>query len=183
MGGQWFVLPDNGLITGVLRRRTASRIFEITNPAVRRAKVSATFHGRDILAPAAAHLARGSEPESLGPRLAKLISLRNFEPIADDHGFVGEVIFRDAFGNLITNLAADRLAPPEQNIWSFEIAGERVETIVRTYGDAPTGTLVALVGSTGWIEIAEVNGDAGRHLSAGPGTTVWARKLSGVKAC
>jgi S-adenosyl-L-methionine hydrolase (adenosine-forming) len=182
VSGQWFVLPDNGLITGVLRRRTASRIFEITNPAVRRANVSPTFHGRDILAPASAYLARGSEPESLGVRLNKLVSLRNFEPMADGHGFVGEVIFRDAFGNLITNIAGDRLSPPHQNIWSFEIAGERVATIVGTYADAPTGSLVALVGSTGWVEIAEVNGDAGRHLSAGPGTTIWARKLSGINA-
>lgn len=183
VGEQWFILPDNGLITGVLRRRKASRIFEVANPSVRRAQVSATFHGRDVLAPAAAHLARGLEAAELGPRLDKLVGLCNFEPMADDQGFVGEVIFRDAFGNLITNIAADRLAPPEPNLWSFEIAGERVETIVRTYGDAPTGTLVGLVGSTGWVEIAEVNGDAGRHLSAGPGTTVWARKPSRVQTC
>ena len=66
---QWFVLPDNGLITGVTRSRRPDRIREITSPAIRREVVSATFHGRDILAPAAAHLALGRSPEELGPPL------------------------------------------------------------------------------------------------------------------
>ncbi len=67
VAGQWFVLPDNGLITGVTRTRPPDEIREITNPAIRREVVSATFHGRDILAPAAAHLALGRSPEELGP--------------------------------------------------------------------------------------------------------------------
>ena len=176
VSGQWFVLPDNGLITGVTRARTPDGIWEISNPALRREFVSATFHGRDILAPAAAHLLRGGAPEELGPARTKFITLRNFEPTPDDQGFVGEVIFRDTFGNLITNVNADRLADLPPDCWVIEIAGERIEGILHTYGERPTGTLMALVGSSGWVEVAVVNGDAARQLTAGAGTTVRFRR-------
>ena len=176
VASQWFVLPDNGLITGVTRSRTPDGVWEITNPALRREVVSATFHGRDILAPAAAYLIRGGAPEELGPPRAKFITLRKFEPDPDEHGFVGEVIFRDTFGNLITNVNADRLVGQPSDGWVIEIAGERIEGILHTYGERPTGTLVALVGSSGWVEVAEVNGDAARQLTAGAGTTVRFRR-------
>jgi S-adenosylmethionine hydrolase len=176
--GQWFVLPDNGLITGVMRGRTLDGIWEITNPALRRDVVSATFHGRDILAPAAAHLLRGGSPAELGPPRTKIITLRNFEPTADEAGLVGEVIFRDTFGNLITNVNIDRLGQDPSDSWVIEIAGERIEGISRTYGERPTGTLIALIGSSGWVEVAVVNGDAARHLTAGSGTTVRFRRAN-----
>jgi len=176
VAGQWFVLPDNGLITGVTRAQKPDGVWEITNPALRREVVSATFHGRDILAPAAAHLIRGGSADELGPTRDKFITLRNFEPAADDQGYVGEVIFRDTFGNLITNVNADRLAGTAHESWTVEIAGERVEGILRTYGDRPTGLLIALIGSSGWVEIAVVNGDAARQLTAGAGTTVRFRR-------
>jgi S-adenosylmethionine hydrolase len=153
-------------------------VWEITNPALRRSVVSATFHGRDILAPASAHLIRGGDPSELGPRLEKFIVLRNFEPNADERGFVGEVIFRDAFGNLITNINADHLANVPPDSWVIEIAGERIQGILRTYADRPPGSLIALVGSSGWVEVAVVNGDAARQLTAGAGTTVWVRLAS-----
>jgi S-adenosylmethionine hydrolase len=178
LADQWFVLPDNGLITGVARGRTPGGIWEITSPAIRRSVVSATFHGRDILAPASAHLVRGGDPAELGPPRDKFISLRNFEPNPDNDGFVGEVIFHDAFGNLITNVNADHLADFPRDGWVIEIAGERIEGILRTYGDRPAGSLTALVGSSGWVEVAVVNGDAARQLTAGAGTTVWFRRRS-----
>lgn len=176
LAGQWFVLPDNGLITGVARNRTLEGAWEITNPAIRRPVVSDTFHGRDILAPAAAHLLRGGAAADLGAPVPKLATLRNFDPTPDDSGFVGEVIFRDNFGNLITNLNAAHLAGHPANAWTIEIAGERIEGLSRTYGEKPIGATMALVGSSGWIEVAVVNGDAARLLAAGAGTTVWFRR-------
>jgi S-adenosyl-L-methionine hydrolase (adenosine-forming) len=175
---QWFVLPDNGLLTGVARNRPPQAIRELTNPVLRRSVVSATFHGRDILAPAAAHLVRGGDPAELGPVRTKFVSLRNFEPNGDEHGFVGEVIYRDAFGNLITNLNVDHLGETPRDSWSIDIAGERIDGILRTYGDRPSGSLIALVGSSGWVEVAVVNGDAAHQLTAGAGTTVWFRRRS-----
>ena len=182
VAGQIFVLPDNGLLTGVVRKRIPTSIHELTNPAFRRANVSATFHGRDILAPAAAHLLRGGEIALLGAARERVVTLRNFQPLADKDGMVGEVIFRDAFGNLITNIAMERLSEIPEGGWVFEISGERIEGLVRTYGDAPTGALVALAGSTGWVEIAEVDGDAARHLAAGPGTTIRVRRAEGTRS-
>jgi S-adenosyl-L-methionine hydrolase (adenosine-forming) len=176
VANQWFVLPDNGLITGVTKGRTPAGIWEISNPRLRRPVVSATFHGRDILAPAAAHLLNGGDAADLGPRRLGCITLRNFEPTADGDGFVGEIIFRDTFGNLITNLHSDNFAQSSRDEWEFEVAGERVSSILYTYADRPAGSLIALVGSSGWVEIALVNGDAARTLTAGAGTTVWARR-------
>ena len=173
---QWFVLPDNGLISGVARGRILEGAWEITNPAIRRNVVSETFHGRDILSPAAAHLLRGADPAELGAPVSKLDILRNFEPTPDGTGYVGEVIFRDYFGNLITNLNAAHLAEHPSDAWVVEIAGERIEGLSRTYGEKPAGSAMALVGSSGWVEVAVVNGDAARQLNAGAGTTVWIRR-------
>lgn len=173
---QWFVLPDNGLITGPARIHPPQEVWEISNPALHRRVVSQTFHGRDILAPAAAHLLRGGNPAELGPPASRWIALRNFEPSAEGAGFLGEVIFRDTFGNLIANVNASHLADGEPGSWMVEIAGERINGLSRTYADQAAGSLIALAGSTGWIEVAVVNGDAARHLSAGPGTTVWFRR-------
>jgi len=173
---QWFVLPDNGLITGVARRQPPAGVWEITNPALQRSVVSATFHGRDILAPASAHLLRGGDASELGQRREKFVTLRNFEPNPDEQGLVGEIIFRDAFGNLITNVSDDRLGDTPRDHWTIEIAGEHIHGVVRTYGERPPGSLVAVIGSSGWVEIAVVNGDAARQLTAGAGTTVWFRR-------
>ena len=173
VAGQWFVLPDNGLISAVVLGREVAAVREITSPDLRRQEVSATFHGRDILAPAAAHLVRRGDPAALGPPVERFIRLANFAPRQDPRGLLGEVIFRDSFGNLITNVPAARLAGSPPDAWAIEVAGERIEGLTRTYGDNPPGTLVALAGGSGWVEVAVVNGDAGRYLSAGPGTTVW----------
>src|SRR5271157_4960829 len=178
LADQWFVLPDNGLITGVLRNQVPQGAWEITNPAIRRQVVSETFHGRDILAPAAAHLLEGGDPAKLGAPVSRFVTLRNFEPTVDDAGYFGEVVFRDTFGNLITNMSATHLAGHRADGWVIEMAGELIEGVSRTYSDRPTGSLIAVVGSSGWLEVAVVNGDASRQLTAGPGATVWLRRKS-----
>jgi S-adenosylmethionine hydrolase len=73
-------------------------------------------------------------------------------------------------------MPADRIAADRPEAWTIELAGERVVGLCRTYSDCPPGSLIALGGSSGWIEVAVVNGDACRQLGAGPGTTVWFRK-------
>jgi S-adenosylmethionine hydrolase len=176
VAGQWVVAPDNGLVGGVAARHEPEGIWEIANPALRRASVSNTFHGRDILAPAAGHLLRGLDPDLLGPSRSGVVRLANFDPRPDGRGLVGEVIFRDAFGNLVTNVRADRLGAGAPAEWVVEIAGERIEGLSRTYAERPSGSLVAVVGSSGWVEVAMVNGDAARAIVAGPGTTVWFRR-------
>ncbi len=175
--GHWFVLPDNGLIAGVLMGRTPDVVREITNPAIRRVQVSATFHGRDILAPAAAFLLGGGDDAELGLARQSVVDLPNFVAIPKHDGFLGEVLFRDPFGNLITSIRGEQVEGRPKS-WRFEVAGREVHGIQRTYGDSPSGTLVALIGSSAWVEIAVVNGDAARTLDAGRGTTVRARRVS-----
>ena len=158
------------------RNQPLRGVWEITNPSLRRTVVSNTFHGRDILSPAAAHLVLGGDPAELGAPVSNLVTLRNFEPMADGTSYVGEVIYRDNFGNLITNLNSADLTGHPADDWVLEIAGECIEGLSRTYGEKPTGSLLALTGSSGWLEVAVVNGDAARHLTAGAGTTVWLRR-------
>jgi S-adenosylmethionine hydrolase len=73
---------------------------------------------------------------------------------------------------------AAHLAGHRADSWVIEMAGERIEGLSRTYSDRPAGSLIALLGSSGWLEVAVVNGDASRHLTAGPGATVWLRRKS-----
>ncbi len=175
--GRWLVLPDNGLIGGVLRDRELSGAWEIRNPALRRPVVAPTFHGRDILAPAAAHLLRGGDPADLGPTVAGLIRDPEPDPGEASGGIVGEVVFLDSFGNLITNIRRDRLGPDPVPGWEAEILGWSTGAMIGTYADRPSGDLVGLVGSTGRVEVAVVDGSASRKLGAGRGTPVLLRKI------
>ena len=166
---RWFVLPDNGLISGVLRGREPTQVREIRNEEIRRGVVSATFHGRDILGPAAAHLLLGGDPGQLGPIVEGLILLGPVEPARTGGGLDGEVIAVDPFGNLITNITRADLGASD---WSVKILGRRIQGMTRTYGESTPGTLVALVGSTDRVEVAVVNGNAATNLGADRGTTV-----------
>jgi S-adenosylmethionine hydrolase len=171
ISGHWFVLPDNGLVGLVARGRTIDGAWALAWPDDR--PVSRTFHGRDILGPAAAHLARGGDPADLGPPCDDLVALDWPVPIELGPIVLGEVIFRDYYGNLVTNVPAAQLIGPG---WGLEIGGEAIASLVGTYGDRPAGSLVALEGSSGLVEVAEVNGNAAERLDAGPGTSVTFRR-------
>jgi S-adenosylmethionine hydrolase len=167
IGGQEFLGPDNGLLSWALRRAplAAARQIEPTGTA------AATFHGRDVLAPAAVRLLDGAAPDALGPAVADLVRLAWPEPRETAGGIVGAVLHVDAFGNLVTNIPAE--------VWPRLVAAGRlrvgthdVTTLVRTYGEAAPGTPVALVGSQGFVEAAVVEGRADRRLGAHVGTPV-----------
>jgi S-adenosylmethionine hydrolase len=170
--GQWFVLPDNGLIDGVLRGRDPASVWKISNPSIRRPNVSMTFHGRDIMAPAAAHLLNGGDPRDFGPPVIDRTRLRFAEPRPQASGVFGEVIFIDSFGNLITNITRDDLEKSPFSLWEIEILDRSIDGLIATYAERPPGTLVALIGSSDRVEVAVVNGDARSMLGAGRGTLV-----------
>ena len=167
IGGQQFLCPDNGLLSWVLRRQPLTAACEITVTA----DAAATFHGRDVLAPAAMRLLDGMPPEALGPTITDLVRLPLPEPRDGAAGLEGEVIHVDAFGNLVTNLPAE-LWPLVVAAGGLQVGGHLVTTLVRTYGDAAPGTPVVLVGSQGFIEAAVVAGHAAARLGAGRGTRV-----------
>ena len=167
IGDQEFLCPDNGLLTWARRRAPLVATHEIAVAVT----AAATFHGRDVLAPAAVRLLDGAKPESLGPTLADLVRLAWPEPRETAAGVEGEVLHVDAFGNLVTNLPA-AFWPRLATAGRLQVGGYEVTALVRTYGDASPGTAVALVGSQGFIEAAVVEGRADQRLAAGVGTGV-----------
>jgi S-adenosylmethionine hydrolase len=168
-GGQVFVCPDNGLLTLFLRRHEVEEARVLTEKRFMLDSVSATFHGRDVFAPIAAHVARGVPLSKLGPEAGPLVSLALPEPTVTPEGRLrGEVIHVDRFGNLITNV-------PMGNIGGFRkvyVAGRRLASIQRTYSDVSAGCVLALVGSSGYLEVAVNVGNAAEKLGAGVGTPV-----------
>lgn len=170
VAGRRLLAPDNGVWTMLGAGRAPERVHELTEPAYRRAEVSPTFHGRDILAPAAGHLSLGLDPGRLGPRVAQWVSLPLPCPVADGHEVHGEVLFVDHFGNLITNVRASTL--PAEGPAEVVVEKAPVRRWVRTYGEASPGELVALISSGGFLEIAVAQGDASRRLGVRRGAAV-----------
>ena len=168
--GQRFVGPDNGVLEWALGDPKAE-CRELTETRFFRSDVSRTFHGRDVFAPVAAHLARGAKFEELGRVVRDPVRLRHPEPRVENGALIGEVMFVDRFGNALTNVTAAALAAafrsvPEAEL-EVDVAGRTVRGIARSYGDAPIGTLVAIVGSSGRLELAEVGGHASSRFGIG----------------
>ncbi|MCA9267178.1 MAG: SAM-dependent chlorinase/fluorinase [Planctomycetales bacterium] len=166
---QWFIAPDNGLLTGVWRSAPQRRCFSVENNALFHQSVSRTFHGRDIMAPVAAHLAAGVAPDLLGPAVDAIVEIPWPEPIVAHDEIRAQIIAVDSFGNLLTNLHIDRLPAGWADATSPRIScgGAEIDRLCATYGDARPGELVALFGSADRLEIAVVDGSAAARLQAG----------------
>jgi S-adenosylmethionine hydrolase len=188
-GGMTYVGPDNGVFTPVLRERPVEMAVELQNPAYYRQgdTISPTFHGRDLFAPAAAHLAAGVPLAELGPQVTEWVTLPFPTPtLRSHHKLVGEVLYLDHFGNAITNLGVlawkgEQLEmtpiPDPDHSYSWPASGEiacrgHVVRLSRTYGDVEPGTPLALIGSNGFLEIAVRDGSAGASLGVRPGDVV-----------
>jgi S-adenosylmethionine hydrolase len=169
--GYRFVGPDNGVLSLVAARCPEARVVELTEARYARSTISKTFEGRDRFAPAAAWLASGVEPTSLGPAVGSLVRLD--VPVArrDARRIDGEVLRVDRFGNLITNIdgsLVDALPSPVV----VDVNSVVVSRVVATYSEVPAGALCALVGSSGLLEIAVNGGSAASTLAAGRGAAV-----------
>ena len=184
-----FCAPDNGLLSYVLNDHLTEdharfestelggpvtvavpegcEAYEISNPTYRLEPVSDTFHGRDIFTPAAAHLASGLKPEHLGEPLDEITTLNLFALESSSDAVAGKVIHVDRFGNVVTNIPASRLP---QGAVVVEIADTKIHGLSATFADADC--LLALIGSHGYLEIAENLGSAAQSLDAGVGDTV-----------
>jgi S-adenosylmethionine hydrolase len=153
-------------ITGELRPEVVA--VELLEPQFRLHPVSATFHGRDIFAPAGAHIADGSGLEEFGPRLDRLIPLPAPQPSVVGNTVRGRIIAVDHFGNAISNIPVD-LLPPEPTI---TVKGAMVRGLSRTYQDAET---VALIGSSGLLEVGVRNGSAAARFGIQRGDEIVVR--------
>jgi len=169
-GGQQFVGPDNGLFTFALADPGWTAV-TLEAPRYRLPEVSRTFHGRDVFAPAAAHLARGVALAELGPPGGDLV--RQPLPVARREGarLRGEVLAADRFGNLITSITVAQLAGAPGV--SVEVAGRSLGAPRESYLEGEADRAAPIMGSQGRLEIFVRDGDARTLLGAGPGTPVW----------
>jgi S-adenosylmethionine hydrolase len=154
--GYIFVGPDNGIFTFVCGESKSAKVFEISNPKYVLPNVSHTFHGRDIFAPAAAHISLGASLEGLGKRVKKTVTISIKEPEIRSNEIIGEFIYIDSFGNMISNIPA-KLIKAKSRIY----VGKRIiNGISKSYADGQEGELLAIVGSSGLLEISVNQGRA-----------------------
>jgi S-adenosyl-L-methionine hydrolase (adenosine-forming) len=176
--GARFVGPDNGLLWLAANDAGITRIVKLTSARHRLTNVSATFHGRDIFAPAAAYLWRGTPISALGPALDpnSIVTLELPCPVESPREVRGEVVYVDGFGNLVSNIdrpTADRFGTRfRHKSLSVRIKRGAAMRLLEAYGDAPKGAPLAIFGSFGLLEVAIRDGNAAMHFAAGPGTSV-----------
>ncbi|MGB7233865.1 MAG: SAM-dependent chlorinase/fluorinase [Candidatus Acidiferrum sp.] len=186
--GQYFVLPDNGLITPVIERDGLDSAREITNTAwMLRPQISSTFHGRDVFSPAAAHLAEGWDYTMAGPLVPQLVQLTPKSSVTSEHGINGEVIgLDDPYGSLITDIPAE-----EFKKLGYEIGDKIIVQLdkkpfsvpyEKTFMDVPVGDALLYADSRGRIGLALNQGNFSQvHKITPPGTIFIPRKGAPIK--
>jgi len=170
--GGIFVVPDNGVITFIANKEGLDEIYSVENEEYFLHPVSRTFHARDIFAPVAAHLALGVEMKKLGRRVRAedIVHLEDAFTVRHYNGNVrGKIIWVDHFGNLITNISQEVVR--KNNLKAVKI-GSLVIPIVEKYCDVEKGELVAVIGGTGFLEVAVNFGSARDKLGVGVGEVV-----------
>ena len=164
-GGHFFVGPDNGIFQTIIESHTEKEIIHLQNNKFFLPNPSNTFHGRDLFAPAAAHLLSGVAPLEMGVPIHDPARLQIPSVHRTGTFLYGEVVCIDHFGNLITNIHSseiDRFA--NQGDLVIEVGSLSIQGLERTYSEVPKGHLLALVGSTGFLEIAVNSGRASEKL-------------------
>jgi S-adenosylmethionine hydrolase len=170
----FFVGPDNGLLVLAAEKQGIMRIHELTNPRFMLPKVSHTFHGRDIFAPAVAHLMNGVKPEKFGPEIRKPVQ-PEFAKVTQRNGvLVGEVLHVDGFGNIITNINEREVAQSRvKDAVRVELPSCKLKLkLCEAYGEAKPHTPLALIGSHGFLEIALNQGNAAKRFKTKAGDRV-----------
>ncbi|MBI5325651.1 MAG: SAM-dependent chlorinase/fluorinase [Ignavibacteriae bacterium] len=186
---KYFIAPDNGLLSYIICDDECE-IYELNNSNYFLSDVSFTFHGRDVYAPVAAHLANGTDIINFG----KKINLKDIITIPPPlfqkealHTWLGEVVYYDSFGNIITSLQSKEIGAIFNNSeedsfksegWRFEIENHIIKGLKKTYSCAKSGELLAYNGSFGFIEIGIRNGNAAQTLNIKSGDKIRAIKFN-----
>ena len=173
IGQHDFIAPDNGLLSRLALSTPPSTIITVAEPEFWLPEVSATFHGRDIMAPVAARLSLGLEASRLGPPQDELMRLDWAEARVTANRIQGSIQSIDSFGNLITDIDAGALAEvPRGKETAVMCDDHETRGIFNTYADQPEMTLIALLGSSGKLELAIVGESAAVMLGVPLGTPV-----------
>jgi len=177
----YFVAPDNGLLGPILEQEETCACVSVSNPRYFLEQVSQTFHGRDIFAPAAANLSLGVALEELGSPTPPAVRFNFPQPRqVDERTVIGEVLYTDRFGNLVTNLHEEdiRRVGGETGAVHISVGGNTIQGLSPSYAAERPGILLALTGSTGFLEVAVNLGSAQEFLAVDIGAQVELRRAA-----
>jgi hypothetical protein len=166
-----FLAPDNGILS-FISDEAIKEIHEVSNKRYFMRSISNTFHGRDIFAPVAAYLSKGLKPSMLGRRLDSFKKIRIPSPKIEGKTITGSVILIDKFGNLITNVNKKLLKGTKV----IQIKNRKIKKISNTYAQSEPGSLIALIGSSGTLEISMVNSNAAKALGVSTGDHIFVKR-------
>lgn len=173
MAGQYFVAPDNGVLSMIYAREEKKKVRHITNDKYFLHPVSKTFHGRDVFSPVAAHLASGVPAARFGKAIEDYVKLAIDKPVrTGKRVWTGRILKVDRFGNLITNLRYEEF--PELLMRPFELnAGLRqISRLAASFSECPPGEPFVVTGSSGYLEVAVNQGSAAKLLGVAAGSPV-----------
>jgi hypothetical protein len=180
--GRIFLAPDNGLLSVIVNQKGAKSLHVVEKEEYFLHDVSSTFHGRDIFAPVAAHICEGVKVSELGRRISNINNLRLPRPMKTAAGVLnGEFIYVDQFGNLISNISVATLQATFRTSYSridVHVGDTVINGISDSYSEADEGECLALIGSSGYLEVAVNKGSAAKKLGCGRGDGISLR-LSG----
>lgn len=172
---QFFVGPDNGLFSWITEREGKFTAHQLTDDKFFRRPVSTTFHGRDVFAPIAAALSKGSAAAEFGPAIDSMVTLESLSPRNTAAGFEGSIIHIDRFGNCITNFTPEHLDEKRIAAGAKLIVNQtEINSFREFFADENSrkSELFMLIGSAGFVEIATQNASAASILSARRGDAV-----------
>ena len=172
----FFVGPDNGVLSFALSREKIKAVRQITNENLFLQPVSNTFHGRDLFAPVAAHLSKGWPIQKTGPATKGFVKIGWPEPRRRWRSITGEIVYIDRFGNAITNIDSESLSATAESPCAVFVKRKRVCTFQRFYQAVPCGRPVAVLGSSGFLEIAVNGGSAAESFGLIVGDAVTLRR-------
>ncbi len=170
--GHRFIGPDNGIFS-MIYAAAPHKAREISNAKLTLPHVSRTFHGRDVFAPAAAHLAGGVPAARFGKPIHDLVRSSELVPVEKHrHCWAGTILKADRFGNLITNLHIDAVSGVRTHPFDMRIGTECIRRLAMTYSETDIGELCVIVGSSGYVEISANQASAAQKLGCGVGAPV-----------
>jgi S-adenosylmethionine hydrolase len=170
--GQFFIAPDNGVLS-MIYDSSRHKVRVISNEKFFLKKVSKTFHGRDVFAPAAAHLSKGVAPANFGKPIHDSVRSFLLKPTRlSRHDWSGVVLKTDRFGNLITNFHVDDFPDIADHPIELRAGLERITRLASTYAETAVGELFTIVGSSGYIEVVVNQGSAAKSLGIATGSPI-----------
>ena len=168
-GNYFFVAPDNQVLKYIFHSSETLTVVNVLNKEFFLKKISHTFHGRDIFAPVAAHLSTGVGIEQLGHETKNYDRGEIDHPIITKTNIIGKIVYSDKFGNLISNIPAEEIKQPVSLI---QIGSIRITQLSNSYIEVAVNQPLAIIGSSGYLEIAIRNGNARQQLSLDRGAIV-----------